>query len=88
MRRFKRGVPIVCTMAGTPLHGVVYDRQLPRERERGLVYIRVTADCALARRGRRMHVPVSCVARRAPRAHASRGRVSGWNRFRFRPAYG
>lgn len=87
MRRFKRGVPVVCTMAGTPLHGVVYDRQLPRERERGLVYIRVTADCALASRGQRMHVPVACVARRKPGAHAGRQRPTGWNLFRTRAAF-
>lgn len=87
MRRFKKGIPVICTMAGGLLHGVVYDKQLPRERLRGLVYIRVTADCALARRGQRMHVSVSCVARRTPGAHASRGRVSGRNRFWLRPAY-
>lgn len=88
MRRFKRGVPVRCTLAGAPLHGVIYDQQLPRERQHGLVYIRVTADCALARRGQRMHVPVSCVARRTPGAHAARQRPTGWNRLRFWPVLG
>lgn len=87
MRRFKRGTPVVCKITGGLLHGVVYDHQLPRERERGLVYIRVTADCALARRGQRMHVPVACVSRRKPGAHAGRSRVSGWNLLRPRPAF-
>lgn len=87
MRRFKRGTPVRCMTDRGLIQGVVYDRQLPRERELGLVYIRVTADCALASRGQRMHVPAACVARRKPRAHAGRQRPTGWNLFRARAAF-
>lgn len=84
MRRVKRGTPVRCVTDRGLFHAVVYDHQLPRERERGLVYVRVTADCALARRGQRMHVPVACVSRRTPRAHAG---PAGWF-LHGRPTYG
>jgi len=53
-------------------YGVVYDRQLPRERERGLVYVRLTADCALGVRGTCTHMRLACLQRRRRGAHAAR----------------
>ena len=74
MRRVKRGTPVRCQTPQGPLYAVVYDRQLPRERERGLVYVRIAVDHPMGKRGRRVHVYLATVTRRTPGAHALRRR--------------
>lgn len=69
-RRLRRGLPVRVKTSRGPLYAVVYDRQLPRERERELVYVRVVLDHPLARKGRRLHVSLTRVSPRMPRAHA------------------
>ena len=69
-RRLRRGLPVKVQTGRGPLYAVVYDRQLPVERERELVYVRVILDHPLARKGRRMHVSLTRVSLRMPRAHA------------------
>lgn len=80
-RRLRRGLPVRVKTSRGPLYAAVYDRQLPRERERELVYVRVILDHPYARKGRRMHVSLTRVSARIPRAHAL-PRV-GWVRRYF-----
>lgn len=71
MRRCpRRGTPVRCATPKGVAFGVVFDRQLPREREHGLVYVRLTADGPLGTRGQRLHVPLAGMRTRSRRVHA------------------
>jgi hypothetical protein len=74
----RRGTPVACSTPQGPLYARVFGRPLPREYAMGVVYLRVTADHALRRKGDYLHVRVQDVKIRVRATHASCTGLAPW----------